>query len=135
MRELRRSLVLLACCAGLIVISQAGVAQPAAAEGTCPTTNAPNALRLVGGSPQTAERGTAFSAPLQVTLANTNGCPLTTALAGTPIVFTAPASGPSGTFAASGTETIMVGADAMGNASAPGFTANALASTYDVTAS
>jgi hypothetical protein len=135
MRRIRESRVLLACCAGLIVISQAGVAQPAAADVTCPTTNAPNTLRLVGGSPQTAERGTAFAAPLQVTLANTNGCPLTTALAGTPIVFTAPPSGPSGMFAASGTETIMVGADAMGNASAQGFTANALAGTYDVIAS
>ena len=135
MRALRRPLVLLACCAGLIVISQAGAAQQAAADVTCPTTNAPNTLTLVGGSPQTAERGSAFTAALQVTLANTNGCPVTTALAGTPITFTAPASGPSGTFAASGTDTLMVGADTMGNASASGFTADSVAGTYDVIAS
>jgi protocatechuate 3,4-dioxygenase beta subunit len=135
MRGLREPLALVACCAGLIVISQAGSAQPAAADTQCPATNVPNTLTLAGGTPQTAQRGTAFTAGLQVTLANTNGCPVTTALAGTPIVFTAPSSGPSGTFAASGSDTLTVGADTAGNASAPGFTANALAGTYGVTAS
>jgi adhesin/invasin len=135
LRALGRPFALLACCAGLVVIAQARGAQPAAADQQCPASNAPNTLTLAGGSPQTAERGTAFAGGLQVVLANTDGCPLTTSLAGTPIVFTAPSSGPSGSFAASGSNTLMVGADASGAASAPGFAANELVGTYDVIAS
>jgi protocatechuate 3,4-dioxygenase beta subunit len=135
MRGLRATLLPVACCAGLVVIAQPGGVQPAAADQQCPTSNGPNTLTLTGGSPQTAERGTAFTAGLQVALANTNGCPLTTPLAGTAIVFTAPASGASGTFTASGTNTLTVGADASGMATAAGFTANDLTGTYTLTAS
>ena len=42
-------------------------------------------------------------------LANTNGCPLTTAVAGVPVTFSAPASGASGTFSASGSNSVTVG--------------------------
>ena len=62
--------------------------------------------------------------PLQVTLANTNGCPVTTAAAGVPVTFSAPASGASGTFAASGSNTVTVGSDASGMASGGMFSAN-----------
>ena len=69
---------------------------------TRPSTNPPNELTLVGGTPQTAQLQSAFATPLQVALGNSNGCPVTTAVAGTPVTFTAPAGGASGTFAASG---------------------------------
>ena len=48
----------------------------------CPTYNPPNALTLTGGTPQTARLGTAFADPFQVQLTNSNGCPITTPLAG-----------------------------------------------------
>jgi len=100
---------------------------------SCPTTNPPNELILGGGTPQTAQLDTAFGSSLQVALANTNGCPVTSVV-GTPITFTAPSSGASGRFATSGSTTVTVGADVSGNASAPMFTANETAGTYTVTA-
>lgn len=101
----------------------------------CPAANAPNALTLVGGSPQTAALNTAFAGNLQVALANTNGCPLTTSLAGVAITFTAPASGASGAFPAGGSSTLTVGTDASGMAAATMFTANGIPGTYTITAS
>ena len=56
----------------------------------CPSSNAPNELVLVDGTPQTAPLETGFANPLEVQLANTNGCPITTAVGGTPVTFTAP---------------------------------------------
>jgi hypothetical protein len=100
----------------------------------CPATNPPNTLALQSGSQQSAQLDTAFVQPLRVVLANSNGCPVTTAVAGTPITFTAPASGPSGTFAASGAGTLAVDADATGAASASTFTANDTSGSYTVTA-
>ena len=71
-----------------------GLGRPATpAARSCPSSNPPNELVLVGGTPQTAQLDTAFANPLQVALANTNGCPVTTAVTGTPVTFTAPASG------------------------------------------
>jgi adhesin/invasin len=102
---------------------------------TCPATNPPNVLTLVGGSPQTAALDAQFPAGLQVALANDDGCPLTTPLAGVAITFTAPASGPSGRFAASATNTVTVGTDASGSAAAPMLSANATPGSYTVTAS
>jgi len=100
---------------------------------SCPTSNPPNELTLGGGTPQTAQLDTAFASSLQVALANSNGCPVTSAV-GTPVTFTAPASGAGGSFATSGTNTVTVGADVSGNASAPTFTANDVAGSYTVTA-
>ncbi len=101
---------------------------------SCPSTNAPNELVLAGGTPQTAPLETGFANPLQVALANTNGCPITTAVTGTPVTFTAPASGASATFAASGSNTLTVGSDATGSASAQMLTADDTAGSYTVTA-
>jgi hypothetical protein len=101
----------------------------------CPTYNPPNALTLIGGTPQTARLGTAFADPFQVELANSNGCPITTPLAGIAVTFTAPASGPSGTFSASGTNAVLVGTSASGTATAAMFTANTLPGGYLLTAS
>jgi hypothetical protein len=100
----------------------------------CPTTNAPNELVILGGSPQTAQLGRQFQSNLQVALANTNGCPLTGALGGTPVTFVAPSSGASGTFDSSGSNSVTVGADANGSAVAPAFRANGTAGSYQVTA-
>jgi hypothetical protein len=68
-----------------------------------------------------------------VELANTNECPVS-AVVGTPITFTAPSSGASGSFATSGANTVTVGSDSSGNASAPTLTANDTAGSYTVTA-
>ena len=103
--------------------------------GSCPSSNAPNELVLTGGTPQTAQLDTGFANPLQVELANTDGCPVTTSVAGLAVTFTAPASGPSATFGASGSNTLIVGSDDNGNASAQMLTANATPGTYTVTAS
>ena len=99
----------------------------------CPSSNAPNELVLVAGTPQTAQLDTTFTG-LEVQLANTNGCAITTAPAGTPVTFTAPATGASATFAASGANVLTVGADATGSASAQAITANDTAGSYTVTA-
>jgi len=138
--QLPRKLARAALVAIVIGIPSGGalISTPAGADTTgpsssCPTSNPPNELMLGGGTLQTAQLNTAFESPLQVTLANSNGCPLTSVV-GTPVTFTAPSSGAGGSFATSGTNTITVGADISGNASAPTFTANDLAGTYTVTA-
>jgi hypothetical protein len=138
--KLGRSLRLAALVVGLIAIPGAGtlVSSRAAADTpdqptSCPTSNPPNELMLGGGTPQTAQLGTAFEDPLQVTLANSNGCPVTSVV-GTPITFTAPPSSASGSFATSGTNTVTVGADISGDASAPAFTANDVEGSYTVSA-
>jgi protocatechuate 3,4-dioxygenase beta subunit len=108
-------------------------AAPSAAEG-CPSSNPPNMLELVAGSTQTAQLRRPFQTNLQARLANSNGCPVTGNLAGTPVELTAPASGAGGTFASSGSSTVTVGADAAGVAVAPAFTANDTPGSYRVQA-
>ena len=103
--------------------------------GSCPSSNPPNELVLSGGTPQTAQLESAFSNPLQVALANTNGCPVTTNVAGTAVTFGAPSSGPSATFGASGSIALTVGTDATGSASVPMVVANDTAGAFTVTAS
>jgi adhesin/invasin len=112
-------------------------AAPAGAgdDSSCPSSNPPNELVLSGGTPQTAQLDTVFANALQVSLANTNGCPVTTAVTATAVTFTAPASGPSATFATSGSNTLTVGTDASGGASVQMLTANDTAGAYAVTAS
>jgi protocatechuate 3,4-dioxygenase beta subunit len=118
-----------------------GAPQPAAADTppattgpACPASNPPNTLALVGGTPQIARLGTAFADPFQVVLANTNGCPVTTGLAGAVVTFTAPASGATGTFAASGSNISTVGTNAAGMASASLFTAGDTPGNYSIVA-
>ena len=101
----------------------------------CPTDNPPTALSLVAGTPQSAQLGKPFETELQVALTNPNGCPITTPLAGVAVSFTAPATGPSGTFSASGSNAVLVGTDASGTARASLLTANMLPGGYLVTAS
>jgi protocatechuate 3,4-dioxygenase beta subunit len=101
----------------------------------CPSSNPPNQMTLVAGTPQTAILQSAFATGLQVALSNSDGCPVTSAAAGIPVTFSAPAGGASGVFSTSGSNTVIVGADASGTVAAPPFTANAAAGSYTVTAS
>jgi hypothetical protein len=139
--KLGRALVLAAVVAVGIGIPSVGtlassraVADTPDQPSSCPTSNPPNELMLAGGTPQTAQLDTGFGSPLQVALANSNGCPVTSVV-GTPVTFTAPSSGAGGSFATSGTNAVTVGADVSGNASAPMFTANETAGSYTVIAS
>ena len=101
---------------------------------SCPSSNPPNQMTLVAGTPQTATLGSAFATGLQVAISNSDGCPVTSAAAGTPVTFSAPSGGASGVFSASATNTAVVGADASGTVAAPSFTANTAAGSYTVTA-
>jgi hypothetical protein len=101
----------------------------------CPSPNPPNQMTLVAGTPQTAILQSAFASGLQVALTNSDGCPVTSAAAGIPVTFSAPSGGASGVFSTSGSNTVIVGADASGSVAAPTFTANTAAGSYTVTAS
>ena len=102
---------------------------------SCPSSNPPNQMTLVAGTPQTAILQSAFATGLQVALSNSDGCPVTSAAAGIPVTFSAPAGGASGVFSTSGSNTAIVGADASGSVAAPPFTADGTAGSYTVTAS
>ena len=115
-----------------VLVSTKGT--PALAD-ACPTYNPPNALTLAGGTPQSAKLLAPFANPLEVTLTNTDGCPITTQMAGIAVTFAAPGSGPSGRFSASGANAVLIGTNASGSAAAAQFTANALAGGYQVVAS
>lgn len=92
------------------------------------TAGVPATILASGGTPQSAIIHTVFGAPLQVTVTDAAGNPLS----GVATVFAAPASGASGLF--SGQSTVTVATDAQGHASA-GITANGIAGSYGVTAS
>jgi protocatechuate 3,4-dioxygenase beta subunit len=135
-KRLRPARLILPRAAGLAAaaVLLAGAGSAGAAGSVCPSVNRPNTLRIVAGSPQTAQLEKPFQTNLQVELANTNGCPLTGQLAGIWVDFSAPASGQSGTFASSGTSRVTVGTDASGAATASTFTANDVPGSYAVQA-
>ena len=93
--------------------------------------DAPAALSISNGNNQTAGAGAAFGAPLQVQITDAygNGVP------GQTVTFTAPASGASGTFSSSGSNSETVGTDISGYASSSSFTANGAVGGYSITAS
>lgn len=139
-RRVRRVGLGLILAAGLSTLGGTLVGAPAlASEGSgvsgCPSSNPPNQMTLVAGTPQTAILGTAFATTLQVALSNSDGCPVTSAAAGIPVTFSAPSNGASGMFSNSGSNTVIVGADASGAVAAPPFTANTGVGSYTVTAS
>ncbi len=130
------TVVVLGAVAGAPLQAAGETGTPGGSGGTgCQSSNPPNEMTLVAGTPQTTILGTAFASGLQVALANSDGCPVTIAAAGTPVAFSAPGSGASGVFSASNSNTVVVGADVSGAAAAPPFTANAIAGSYLVTAS
>jgi len=139
-----RHLLVVTTAVGAVIAMPARGALPADGEtglpsgtgaATCPSQNPANTMTLAAGTPQSATLGSAFVTNLQVTFTNSNGCPLTSAVAGIPVTFSAPSAGASGLFSASGSSTVTVGSDATGTASAPAFTANDTAGAYTVTAS
>ena len=84
-------------------------------------------LTATGGTPQSTTVNTTFPTALQATVTET-GSPV----AGIPVTFTPPASGPSGTFAGGNPATATT--NGSGVATAPTFTANGTAGSYDVAA-
>jgi len=102
---------------------------------TCASPNPPNELMLVAGTPQTTTLGSAFATNLQATFANSNGCPVTTSLAGIPVTFSvSAAAGAGGAFSASASSSVTVGSEASGTVTAPTFTADDIAGGYTILA-
>ncbi len=90
---------------------------------------APATVATAAGSPQTVNVSTAFS-QLQVKVTDSSGH----GLSFQNVTFTAPASGASGTFSSTGTNTATAVTNVNGIATAPTFTANATPGTYNVSA-
>jgi uncharacterized protein (TIGR03437 family) len=90
----------------------------------------PSAIAPTTGTPQSVFVATAFPANLQTSLTNSLGYPSP----GVAVTFSAPASGPSGTFQG-GSNVFSTVSNAAGFAAAPPFTANRLPGPYIVTAS
>jgi RHS repeat-associated protein len=90
----------------------------------------PASLAIQSGSPQTAAVGSAYAAPLAVRVRDAGSNPLP----GVSIIFTAPATGASGTFSGSGS-VAQATSNASGVATAPAFTANATVGSFSVIAS
>ncbi|MDD5562657.1 MAG: lamin tail domain-containing protein [Thermoanaerobaculaceae bacterium] len=88
------------------------------------------AIAATGGTPQAAPVNVQFAQPLQATVTDTAGNPAL----GVTVTFTAPASGPSGTFPGHAL-TVTASTDASGVATSPVFTANGTVGSYTVTAS
>jgi hypothetical protein len=139
--RMRAGALALVVAAGAAAGTLLGGAVPATAAGTtdttpkCPSSNPPNTLVVVSGTPQTAKLGSSFASGLQVELSNTNGCPVTTPLATIAITFTAPATGPSATFEASGSNAVTVGTDATGTAAAQPPVADSTPGSFTIVAS
>jgi hypothetical protein len=114
-------------------LGQAGSPGTSGQDGTASATipAAPASLTpLTGTTPQSAEVGTDFPVALAVLVTDAAGDPLP----GAQVTFSAPSSGPSGTFTATGTAIEVVTSDGQGVATASAFAANVTAGTYEVTA-
>jgi adhesin/invasin len=94
------------------------------------TGGPPGSLITSSGTPQSTTIRTVFTDPLVALVTDSVGNPLT----GAAVTFTAPAGGPSGSFAGN-TATATVVTDINGRAVSPVFTANNLPGTFSVTAS
>jgi glucose/arabinose dehydrogenase len=88
-----------------------------------------SSITATAGTPQSTVISTAFATQLQATVRDSGGNPVSNVS----VVFTAPASGASGTFAG-GTQSATVTTNSSGIATAPVFTANGIAGSYNVTA-
>ncbi len=108
---------------------QRAVTRPQGAHCDIGSFEAAYALTATAGTPQSTTVGTAFTTNLAATLTE-NGTPVS----GISVIFTAPVSGASGTFANTATNTETVTTDANGVATASQFTANNTSGSYDVTA-
>jgi streptogramin lyase len=111
-----------------VTASVAGVLTPASFSLTN-NPGAPAVITATSGSGQSAYLDAAFAAPLVVTVTDAYG----NVVPGVTVSFTAPGTGPGGTFS-NGLQTITATTDANGQAS-EAFTANLAAGGYSVTAS
>ncbi len=91
----------------------------------------PAAISVQAGSGQITTLDQPFGAQLSAFVEDSSGTPVS----GATVTFTAPASGASGAFSDSGTNTTTASTDASGIATASAFTANATSGTYNVEAS
>jgi len=89
-------------------------------------TATPTSITASQGTPQSTTVGTAFTTPLRATVRDSLSQPI----AGASVVFSTPSTGSSGSF--DGATTVIT--DGNGVASAPGFNANTLPGTYNLTA-
>ncbi|HUP70849.1 MAG TPA: hypothetical protein VM142_13695 [Acidimicrobiales bacterium] len=94
------------------------------------TNTTPLVIAPKGGGGQSAYVGAPFVTPLEVKVSDTYGKPV----AGARVTFAAPATGPSGAFPHD-KSSAAVRTDDAGTATAPLFTANAVAGAYDVVVS
>ncbi len=108
---------------------QRGFARLIGTQGDIGAVETNYASAIFSGTPQTATINTQFSLPLKASVTETGNL-----IAGDTVVFTAPATGASGTFpGASRTDTVVT--NASGIATSRVFTANNIIGTYNVTAS
>ncbi len=105
-----------------------GVLTPAAFNLTN-TPGTPASVTATAGTPQSAQVGTAFTTNLQTTVRDGANNPIPDVV----VTFTAPSTGPSGTFVGN-LSTINVNTNSSGVATATIFTANTTAGSYTVTA-
>ncbi|MET8630533.1 hypothetical protein ABZW30_43700 [Kitasatospora sp. NPDC004669] len=89
-----------------------------------------SSVTATAGTPQSTRIGTLFRVPFQATVTDTSGDPVP----GAPVTFTAPSTGPSGTFGATQRSVTEI-TDANGVATASGFIANGTVGSYALTAS
>ncbi|MBX2991692.1 MAG: Ig-like domain-containing protein [Bacteroidetes bacterium] len=106
----------------------AGVAAPAIYQLTN-TSGPPGNITVVAGTPQSTVVNTAFATSLQVLVRDAVGNPVNNVT----VTFTAPSTGPSGKFG--GLRVVTAPTNVSGIATAPTFTADTLAGSYQVTAS
>ncbi len=111
-----------------VTATVAGVTTPANYSLTN-TTGTPASVTATAGTPQSAVINTAFGTLLAATVKDSGG----NLLSGVSVVFTAPGTGASGTFA-NGTATTTATTNSSGVARASTFTANGTAGPYTVTA-
>jgi hypothetical protein len=93
------------------------------------TPGPPSSIAATGGTPQTANISSAFPTVLTATVRDSAG----NLIPGVVVTFSAPGSGPSGTF--NGASSSQATTNASGVATSPTFTANTTAGSYGVTAS
>ncbi|MFN8382105.1 MAG: choice-of-anchor Q domain-containing protein [Anaerolineales bacterium] len=93
--------------------------------------NGTKTIFTLGGKNQTATINTAFVLPLSVLVVDANDLPASNV----PVTFTSPASGSSGVFSATGTNTTTITTDVNGVATTSIFTANSIAGTYNINVS
>ncbi len=110
-----------------VTATVSGIATPAAFS-LANSSRPPGSITATSGTPQTVQVNTAFAA-LVATVKDSNGNPVN----GATVMFAAPTSGASGTFAG-GSTTATATTNSSGIATSPTFTANKTAGSYSVTA-